>query len=45
MADMELQVEGQLNKRKGTLLLAVMDENCSSCALVRGIHKVIEVFG
>ncbi len=32
MADMEQQVEGQLKKRKGTPLLAVMDESCSSCA-------------
>lgn len=32
MADMEQQVEGQLKKRKGTPLVAVMDENCSSCA-------------
>lgn len=33
MEDVEQQVEEQLKKkRKGTPLVAVMDENCSSCA-------------
>jgi len=32
MTEMEHQVQEQLKKRKGTPLLAVMDENCTSCA-------------
>ena len=41
MADMKQQVEVELKKRKGTPLVAVMDENCSHVLSGRETYEVM----